>query len=89
MAKNKAKEVIQTDIINKTISYHIGDNVLVRGAGNKKSNGTGWEVVEEGKTIRRISNIYEGMNFPYEIGDPYGSVIGYFKEDAIQKLADY
>lgn len=69
--------------------YEVGDNVLVRGIGNKASEGSGWEVRENMREVRRIAKIIEGKLYPYEIGDPYGSTIGYFKEESIIKLPNY
>lgn len=84
MAQNKAEKVKTTALqLTPTPAFKVGDNVTVRGSGNRKSNGTGWVVVEESEAIRRISNVLAGMNYPYEIGDPYGSVIGYFREESI------
>lgn len=81
----------QKDVgINTTeYKYVIGDNVLVYGMGNRMYNGTGADVKETGRTVRRVAKIINGMTFPYEIGDGYGSTIGYFKEGSIQKLPNY
>lgn len=78
-----------TNINTVEYKYTVGDNVLVRGIGNRVYNGTGADVKEIGRTVRRIAKIINGMTFPYEIGDGYGSTIGYFKEGSIQKLPNY
>lgn len=82
-------EEIVVEETKTQFQYEVGDNVLVRGIGNKASDGSGWEVRENMKEIRRIAKIIEGKLYPYEIGDPYGSTIGYFKEESIIKLPNY
>lgn len=73
----------------KEPQYEVGDNVTVRGIGNSNSDGTGMTIIEKAREVRRIAKIIEGKLYPYEIGDPYGSTIGYFKEESIYKLPNY
>ena len=42
MAQNKAEKVETTALqLTPTPAFKVGDNVTVRGSGNRKSNGTG------------------------------------------------
>lgn len=82
-----AEEVIVEN--KKELQYEVGDNVQVRGVGNSNSDGTGMTIIEKAREVRRIAKIIEGKPYPYEIGDPYGSTIGYFKEESIYKLPNY
>ena len=65
-------------------SLKIGDTVLIKKAGNSRSNGTGlrcggigWE--------RKIINILPGSKYPYRIGKD-GRTTGYYTAAALEKI---
>ena len=61
-----------------------GDSVKIVGYGNANSSGTGARAGGIGWT-RKILRVYEGRNYPYQVGND-GGTTGFYKADALQKL---
>lgn len=73
-----------TDIEKPSNELKIGDDVKIIATGNGDSYGTsniaygiGWQ--------RKILNIFEGREYPYQVGNESGTT-GFYKKDALEKL---
>lgn len=81
----QVNETVTPEIVSPTYKFNKGDMVKVSGCGNKKYDGSGVDVIQN-NNLRWIGNIIQGANFPYELIDHFGSVIGYFKEEDMKKV---
>ena len=66
-----------------TNTLHIGDTVKIIGTGNGSSYGTSGTAYGIGWT-RTVLKIWEGRQYPYQIGNNTGTT-GFYKAEALQK----
>lgn len=67
------------------VGFQVGDKVKIIGKGNSRKDGKGKTSYGLGY-IRQVLKVFPDAKYPYQIGNSKGTITGYYKAEALEKI---